>query len=143
MLVASLLKGETPISDWSRAQLVVTAEAWGQREALEPKISGCRRQAAGNAEVRVIAPADAVPVPGPVIGSQREIAGQLVVPWIACARCPRVLGRAHTREPWGGLSYFATYYVLFTPGAVAGTRLLGPSAATESFAALTSCANSQ
>ncbi|MDX3763967.1 hypothetical protein ACWDBO_54895 [Streptomyces mirabilis] len=139
ILVASLLRRETPISDRSRAQLAVTAEVWGQREALEPKIIQCRRHADGDGDVRVIAPADAVSVPGPVIGSQRELAEQLVVPWIACTSCQQVLGRAHTREPWGDLSYLATHYVLFSPGAVARTRLFGPSAANEAFAALISC----
>ncbi|WP_217550206.1 hypothetical protein [Streptomyces sp. GbtcB6] len=40
------------------------------------------------------------------------LTGLVLVPWIACTRCGRILMRAHARERWGDLSYLARHYVI-------------------------------
>ncbi|MFI6090742.1 hypothetical protein [Streptomyces sp. NPDC051218] len=134
LLVSGLLAHETPISETIRAQLSVLAEAWGERERLTPEILQCRG-ADQTAGLKLIEP-DA--------GSAEEVLGEadhdaadfFLVPWIACARCGQVLMRAHTREPWGGLTYLAQHYAITSPDRATVLRMFPPCSATTAFAAL-------
>lgn len=137
-LVSSLLDLDIAIGDGDRARLAVTAEDWGERVALESRILQCPSRPDGSG-VRLVEPVDAEPLPGAAFGHLGTLEGLLVVPWIACVRCGRVLGRAHRREPWGGLSYQAAQFVLYQPGAPEPAVLAGPSAG-EALAALSRCA---
>ncbi|WP_158850779.1 hypothetical protein [Saccharothrix deserti] len=125
-LVSGLVEGGVAISADDHARIAVTAEVWGVREAVEPVLRRCRSRAGG--DVRVIEDGEAMG------GEPFGLADLVVVPWIACTRCGRLLGRAHRREPWGDLSYLPLHYVLFTP-----VRLFGPESAWEAFTALTAC----
>ncbi|MDT3395668.1 hypothetical protein RKE29_03220 [Streptomyces sp. B1866] len=143
MVVSGLLAQDIPIGEDVRAQLAVTAEAWGQREALEERISQCRSADSERLSLRLVASADAVPLDGASLSSAPELAGLLVVPWIACVRCGRLLGRVHLREAWGDLSYLAAHHVLFHPGQAAQTAVFGPMAAQDALAVLTLCPGAQ
>ncbi|MFI0742785.1 hypothetical protein ACH4PU_32590 [Streptomyces sp. NPDC021100] len=68
-----------------------------------------------------------------------ELAGLLVIPWIACVRCGQLLGRAHEREPWGDLSLLPTHYVIVHLREPAQPRLFPPTALREAFATLKAC----
>src|SRR5262245_6589080 len=143
-LVSSLLDLDIAIGDGDRVRLAVTAEDWGERVALESRILQCPARPDGHADggaagVRLIDQVDAEPLPGSAFGHLGSLEELLVVPWIACMRCGRVLGRAHRREPWGGLSYLAAHYVLYQPGRPEPAALAGPSAG-EALAALSRCA---
>ncbi|WP_367048576.1 hypothetical protein [Streptomyces sp. Je 1-332] len=134
LLVSGLLAHETPISETTRAQLSVLAEAWGERERLTPQILQCRGadQIAG---VKLIE-TDGGSVDEVLGEADHDPAGLVLVPWIACARGGRVLMRAHTREPWGGLSYLAQHYAITSPDRAAVLRVFPPSSTTTAFAAL-------
>ncbi|MGW4049149.1 hypothetical protein [Streptomyces sp. NPDC004721] len=143
LVVSNLLAQDIPIGEDVRAHLAVTAEEWGQREALEERIWQCRSADSESLSMRLVASADAVPLNGASLSSAPELAGLLVVPWIACIRCGQLLGRAHKREAWGDLSYLAAYYVLFHPGRAAKTMVFGPTAAQDALTVLTSRPSTQ
>lgn len=143
LVVSGLLAQDVPIGEDIRAQLAVTAEEWGQREALEGRIRQCRSTDSDSLSVRLVALADAVTLNGASLSSAPELAGLLVVPWIACGRCGQLLGRAYKREAWGGLSYLGAHYVLFHPGQAAQTTVFGPMAAQDALAVLTLCPGAQ
>ncbi|MER7767099.1 hypothetical protein [Kitasatospora sp. NPDC096140] len=65
-----------------------------------------------------------------------ELADLLLVPWIECTRCGRVLLRAHSWEPWDDLSYLAEYYVISTSDYDTALRILPYGAVGEAFAEL-------
>jgi hypothetical protein len=136
LVVSDLLSQGIPIREDVRAQLAVTSETWGQREALEDRISQCRSSSDDDLGVRLLAPADAVTQAGTTLSGQPELADLLVVPWITCLRCEQVLGRAHKRESWGDLSF---HYVLFRPGTRTQTRVFNPTAAQDALTVLASC----
>lgn len=115
-LVAGLLAEQTAISERMRAEIAVATEVWGMWTALAPGIQRCLGKSGDDASLRLIEHAGTVPLDGGSIGTDAALAGLLVVPWIACTLCGHTLGRAHTREPWGDLSYLAERYVLFFPG---------------------------
>ncbi|MFJ5711801.1 hypothetical protein [Streptomyces sp. NPDC093105] len=105
VLVSGLVDHRVPIGETDRARISVLAEGWGEREFLTPRILRCR----GDGE------------PSPVRLSEHAEGhdggtGDVLVPWIGCDRCGRVLTRRHTRESWGGLSFVAWSYVI-TSGA--------------------------
>ncbi|MEV1118973.1 hypothetical protein AB0I91_28265 [Actinosynnema sp. NPDC049800] len=118
LLVTGLVDGDVAISGDERAGIAVIAEVWGVRESVEPTLRRCRSRDGGR--VRVV---DGEPVAED---------GLVVVPWLACTGCDRVLGRVHRREPWGDLSYEAVRYVL-------PPRLFGPEEAWAAFTELVSC----
>ncbi|MEU2717269.1 hypothetical protein [Streptomyces sp. NPDC007205] len=144
LVVSGLLARDIPISGIVRAQLVVTSEMWGQREALEERIGRCRSLSDDDSDLRVLVSADAVPLTGASLSDSPELADLLVVPWIVCAPCGQVLGRAHEREPWGDLSFLAAQYVLFRlfrPRVPAQTQVFSPAAVREALTILaSSCA---
>ncbi|WP_326763472.1 hypothetical protein OG978_01715 [Streptomyces sp. NBC_01591] len=127
--IASLLKHQVPISDTVRAEIAVTAEVWGMRTALAPGLGRCLGDHQEDNRLRLIEHADTVPLPGSSVATDAALADLLVVPWIACTRCDRVLARAHSQEPWGDLSYLARHYVLFVPGRSTSTALIATDAA--------------
>jgi hypothetical protein len=139
LLVSGLLAHDIPIRESVRAQLAVTSEMWGQREALEERIGRCRSSSDDDSTIHVLAPADAVPLTGASLSGRPELADLLVIPWITCANCGQVLGRAHEREPWGGLSFLAAHYVLFRLGEIAQTQVFAPTAVRDALAVLASC----
>ncbi|WP_033438845.1 hypothetical protein [Saccharothrix sp. NRRL B-16314] len=123
LLTKALAEGGIPIDGDQRAQVAVTAEAWGVRESLTPALRRCRSRAGG--AVRLID--DDVPLVPP---TSTDL---VIVPWIACALCPETLSRAHLIEPWGDLSYLAEHYVL------SPARLFGPEDVWGAFTALRAC----
>ncbi|MFE0455372.1 hypothetical protein ACFW2D_29725 [Streptomyces sp. NPDC058914] len=139
LIVSGLLALNIAIREDTRALLAVTAEEWGEREVLEERISQCRSLHPDDSGVRVIATTDADPLAGPSLTTEPALADLLVVPWLTCVRCGTVLGRAHSREPWGDLSYLARHYVLFRPAEAAQPTLFGPEAAREAYAAVAAC----
>ncbi|WP_143668030.1 hypothetical protein [Streptomyces carpinensis] len=142
LAVSALLEHDIPISASIRAQLAVASEMWGQREALEERIGRCRADGDVSA-LRLLALADAVPLTGASVSERPELADLLVVPWIRCAVCEQVLGRAHEREPWGGLSFLAARYVLFRPEAPAQAQVFGSTSVWEALTVLASCPGDQ
>ncbi|AKJ08681.1 hypothetical protein ABB07_01085 [Streptomyces incarnatus] len=134
LLVSGILEHQVLISDSVRAQISVLAEAWGEREALTPQILQCR-DGGTPGPVRLIE-GDGSTAPEAMDGAEQDLAGLVLVPWIACARCGQVLMRAHARESWGGLSYLARHYVITTPNRATVLRLFPADAADAAFAAL-------
>ncbi|KOX27509.1 hypothetical protein ADK67_13815 [Saccharothrix sp. NRRL B-16348] len=138
LLMTGLADGDVAIDDDERARIAVTAEVWGVRESVEPALRRCRSRPGGRVRTVEGEPAaDAAMTAGaePLTEAGGEPEADLVVvPWLACADCGRVLGRAHRLEPWGDLSYEALHYVL-------PPRRFGPEEAWEAFTALTACAH--
>ncbi|MFB7011270.1 MULTISPECIES: hypothetical protein [unclassified Streptomyces] len=128
-LVAGLLEHRVPISETVRAEIAVATEVWGMRAVLAPGLGRCLGGHQEDSGLRLIERADTVPLPGSSVATDTALADLLVVPWIACTRCGRVLARAHDREPWGDLSYVARHYLLFVPGRSASTALFAPDSA--------------
>jgi hypothetical protein len=122
-LVTALAEAEIALDGDERAQIAVTAEAWGVREAVTPALRRCRSRDGGG--VRLID--DSEPLVSP------EPTDLVVVPWITCTHCSQTLSRAHRREPWGDLSYQPVHYVL------GPARLFGPEDVWEAFTALSPC----
>ncbi|MER6405755.1 hypothetical protein ABT269_19900 [Streptomyces viridosporus] len=135
-LVAGLLQHQVPISETVRAEIAVAAEVWGMRTALAPGLGRCLGDHQGDSTLRLIEQADTVPLPGSSVATDTALADLLVVPWIACTRCGRVLARAHNQEPWGDLSYLVGHYVLFVPGRSTSTVLFAPDSAWDALAEL-------
>jgi hypothetical protein len=128
-LVAVLLKNQVPISETTRAEIAVAAEIWGVWATLAPGLGRCLSSHRDDTGLRLIEHAETVPLPGSSVGNDTALADLLVVPWIACTRCGQVLARAHSREPWGDLSYLARHYVLFFPGRSTPTGLFASDSA--------------
>ncbi|WP_405868017.1 MULTISPECIES: hypothetical protein [unclassified Streptomyces] len=109
-LVGRLLELGLPIGGLERAELAVMAGQWGMWDPLGARIVACAGEpgllrvfedgARKTLDVRSV-------VPG------RPSAGSVLVPWIGCVGCGVCLGRVHTREKWGGLSFVAESYVVF------------------------------
>ncbi|WP_369246303.1 hypothetical protein [Streptomyces sp. R41] len=124
--------------------MVVTSEMWGQREALEERIGRCRPRSDDDSTLLVLAWADAVPLTAASLSGRPELADLLVVPWITCSQhCGQVLGRAHEREPWGGLSFLAAHYVLFRPEVPAQIQVFGSTAVRDALTVPASCSGGQ
>jgi hypothetical protein len=79
---------------------------------------------------------DASTVPEAVSAVEPDLAGLVLVPWITCTRCGRVLMRAHARESWGDLSCPARHYVITMPNRTTVVRLCPADAADVAFAFL-------
>ncbi|SCD64571.1 hypothetical protein [Streptomyces sp. DvalAA-19] len=135
LLVSGLLSGDVAIGETVRAQISVLTEVWGEREALAPGLRRCRGDGGPGSAVRLIE-RDDVHVGGDTVAAARSLSGLVLVPWIDCARCGRVLMRAHAREPWGDLSFAAGQYVITTPDRTVAVRLLPADAAEEAFTGL-------
>lgn len=79
---------------------------------------------------------DEVLVSGDTVVADRALVGLLLVPWIICTRCDKVLARVHNREAWGDLSYLARHYAITTPDRTVVARLFPADSADEAFASL-------
>ncbi|MEV0183420.1 hypothetical protein AB0I54_29605 [Streptomyces sp. NPDC050625] len=134
LLVSGLLTHQMAISETVRAQIFVLTEAWGEREALAPRILQCRADGAAP-DVKLIED-DGGTVSGATVQAERSLADLVLVPWIICMRCGQVLMRAHDREDWGGLSYRARHYVITSPGRATALQLFSADAVNDAFAAL-------
>ncbi|MGV9309962.1 hypothetical protein ACWENQ_19690 [Nonomuraea sp. NPDC004354] len=134
LLVSGIFTHQTVISETVRAQISVLAEVWGEREALAPRILQCRGDDRPT-RLKVIEH-DGGTVSGATAGTEQDLAGLILVPWIACTRCGQVLMRAHAREAWGDLSYLAQHYVITSPDRATVLRLFPADSADKAFAAL-------
>ncbi|MFP8940228.1 hypothetical protein ACLIYM_02155 [Streptomyces fenghuangensis] len=131
LLVSGLLAHRVPISETVRARISVLAEDWGEREALTPRIPRCRGDG-GVSTVRLIEQ-EGGSAGGPTAGAGPGPAGYVLLPWIACDGCGRVLLRAHDRQRWGGLSFSARHYAITSPDRATVLRTLPAGAAGEAF----------
>ncbi|MFG2843006.1 hypothetical protein ACGF12_07490 [Kitasatospora sp. NPDC048296] len=134
LLVEGLLARQVPIGGADRARISVLAEQWGERERLTPGLLRCPGDSAP-AGVRLLdGERDEAEV---VTGwSEPELADLVLVPWIGCTRCGRILLRAHTWEPWDDFSYLAERYVISTPDCDAALRIFPSDSVGEAFAEL-------
>ncbi|MFJ6846709.1 hypothetical protein ACIQRE_29040 [Streptomyces griseoluteus] len=136
-LVAGLLTHQVPVSETVRAEIAVTAEIWGVRTALAPGLARCLGEDHDDPGLSLIEQAGTVPLPGSSLGTGTALVDLLVVPWIACTRCGRVLARAHAQEPWGDLSYRAWHYVLLLPcRSSTSAEVFGPDSAWDALTEL-------
>lgn len=141
LLVSALLDHEVAISGTDRARISVLTESWGERRTLAPRLLGCRDDGTASHLTLIEGEGEGEGEGddgGPVTvgGAERELAGLVLVPWIACTRCGRLLLRAHARESWGELSYRARQYVITAPDRTTVLRLFPAYSAAEAFHAL-------
>ncbi|MET7986521.1 hypothetical protein [Streptomyces sp. NPDC005281] len=134
VLVSGILAHHALISETVRAEISVLAEAWGEREALTPRILQCPGNGAP-AELKLIEHDDGTDHE-PVDGSGPELAGLFLVPWVGCTRCGQVLMRAHSRESRGDLSYLAHHYVITSPDRATVLRVFPADSVSVGFSAL-------
>ncbi|MGA5816719.1 hypothetical protein ACPC54_02475 [Kitasatospora sp. NPDC094028] len=116
VLVEGLLARQVPISAADRAQISVLLDGWGVRDALTPGLVRCLGD--GGPEPVQLLDGDGDGEEAEVLTgwSEPELAELVLVPWIGCTRCGRVLLRAHRWEDWDDLSYLAEYYVIAPAG---------------------------
>ncbi|MFJ4687637.1 hypothetical protein [Streptomyces sp. NPDC088789] len=138
LLVSGLDDESVPISEETRALLSATAEDWGVREALEAGIAGCRPLPGDASPVRLLRAPETAPLPAGAVAGRPDLSALVLVPWITRTppSCGRLLARAHSREPWGGLSYIAEAYVVLAPEGHGRTLVLDPADAQEAQDAL-------
>ncbi|MGW3510825.1 hypothetical protein [Streptomyces sp. NPDC000994] len=140
LLVSGILNNDVAISETVRAQISVLAEAWGEREALTPRIRQCRGDGQLASVVTLIEQEDVL-VSGDTVLADRSLAGLVLVPWIDCTRCGQFLMRVHAREAWGGLSYLPENYAITTPDRTAVARLFSTDSADKAFTSLLQACN--
>ncbi|KMS76527.1 hypothetical protein ACM01_04905 [Streptomyces viridochromogenes] len=113
LLVGRLVELGLPVGESARTEIAVMAEQWGEWDRLGAAIVACPGEDAQPVSLRVFEDGDEeAPVPLDVLG-ERADPEQVLVPWIACVACGRVLARVHRRQEWGDLSYTAESYVVF------------------------------
>ncbi|MGQ4615287.1 hypothetical protein [Nocardia sp. R7R-8] len=113
ILTQQLIEHQVPISDRTRAEIEVLAEQWGERLARHDEIVACARDSDVGPSIRLLPDESSSPVePGRLGITDSTLTGLLVVPWLECLRCGRVLDRVHAREPWADLRYVADYYTI-------------------------------
>jgi hypothetical protein len=134
LLVSGILGHQVSISDAVRAQISVLAETWGERDTLTPRILQCRDD--GTLGHLKLIEGDVSTIPEAIGGAEQDLAGLVLVPWIACTRCGQVLMRAHARESWGDLSYLSRHYIITTPNRATVLRLFPADSVGVAFAAL-------
>ncbi|MBZ4319951.1 hypothetical protein [Streptomyces huiliensis] len=134
LLVSGILGHQVPISQTVKAQISVLAETWGEREALTRQLLQCQDD--GTPRLVRLIEGDGSTVPEAAGEDGQDLAGLVLVPWIACTRSGRVLMRAHAREGWGGLSYLARYYVITAPDRATVLQLFPAGFARPAFATL-------
>lgn len=133
LLISGILGYQVPISETDKAQISVLAETWGEREALTPQILQCRDE--GRPGPLKLIESDENTVQE-AISEAEDLAGLVLVPWIACTKCGQVLMRAHSRESWGNLSYLAWHYIITTPNRATVLLLFPGDSADAAFASL-------
>ncbi|MEU7075893.1 hypothetical protein AB0B30_37765 [Streptomyces narbonensis] len=107
LLVATLLERQEPISDTVRVEIAVIAERWGVWATLAPGLRRCVGSGPGDGSLKLVDPAGAAPLP--YASADDPL---VVVPWLACTRCDRILARVHHRGGWGDFSHARSRYVL-------------------------------
>ncbi|MFD6391901.1 hypothetical protein [Nocardia sp. NPDC060259] len=113
ILIRQLIEHRVPISDRTRAEIEVLAEQWGERLARHDEIVSCEQDSDVEPSIRLLPDESSSPVdPGRLGITDSNLTGLLVVPWLECLRCGRVLDRVHVMEPWGDLRYLADYYTV-------------------------------
>ncbi|WP_067837189.1 hypothetical protein [Nocardia lijiangensis] len=123
LLTQRLLEHRIPIGDTTRAEIEVLAEQWGERLARHDEIASCVGDSGQDASVRLLSHDRAQPTDPAAVGiTNAVLEGLLVVPWIECPRCGRVLARVHALEPWGDLRYLASYYIVWLPHDAVGSE---------------------
>ncbi|MFJ8627116.1 hypothetical protein ACIRD3_30355 [Kitasatospora sp. NPDC093550] len=133
MLVEGLLARQIPVAAVDRARISVLAEQWGVREQLAPGLVRCLGDG-GPAPLQLLDDGDEAEV---VTGwPEPELAKLVLVPWIGCTRCGRILLRAHAWEPWDDLSFLAEHYVVSTPDRASAQRIFPFDSVSEAFAEL-------
>ncbi|MBQ0983493.1 hypothetical protein KBZ10_02875 [Streptomyces sp. F63] len=136
LLVSSLSRRQVVIDETTRAEIAVVCEAWGMwPRPLGPVLAQCPGEGSGSA-VRLIEDATRAPLPGAAAGLRDQL---LLVPWIRCTGCGRVLARAHIREPWGDLSCAPEEYVILNAALSDTLRLFGPGNGWDALTALRTC----
>ncbi|KJS55790.1 hypothetical protein [Streptomyces rubellomurinus] len=133
VLVEGLLARQVPIGAADRAQISVLLDGWGMRHALTPGLVRCLGD--GGPEPVQLLDGDGEGEEAEVQTgwSEPELAGLVLVPWIGCTRCGRVLLRAHRWEDWDDLSYLAEYYVIAPAGERRALRIFPYDAGQEAF----------
>lgn len=114
LLTQRLRECQVPLGDRTRAEIEVLAEQWGERLARHDEIVLCVRDSDDEESIRLLPDDRSTPVDPAEVGlADSALAGLLVVPWLECVRCGRVLARVHAQESWGDLRYQAAYYVVW------------------------------
>ncbi|MFI1721237.1 hypothetical protein [Streptomyces sp. NPDC020489] len=109
-LVEKLHERRVAVDEFTRAEIAAMAVQWDVWDQLQDDI--------------LALPALALPPPAPPAGRARrgplrvyadmepvEEDGRMVVPWMRCAGCERILSRGHLRTSWGMSSYPSAYLV--------------------------------
>ncbi|MFF2554607.1 hypothetical protein ACFVUS_26640 [Nocardia sp. NPDC058058] len=110
LLTQRLLDHGVPVDDRTRAEIEVLAEHWGERYARHDEIASCVGDPAPEVSIRLVPDDRAEAIEAAI--TDAVFAGRILVPWIECPRCGRVLSRVHSKQPWGGLSAAAEHYIL-------------------------------
>ncbi|MFJ3511087.1 hypothetical protein [Streptomyces luteogriseus] len=116
LLVDRLLGQGTGVGEPAVAELAVMAEQWGEWDWLGARIASLPLAGEEAGGLRVLRDGAEDTRPAGFVLPEHPLAASVLVPWIVCAPCERVLARAHRREEWGGLSFLAEGYVVFGPG---------------------------
>ncbi|WP_158997683.1 hypothetical protein [Streptomyces aureus] len=137
LLVSALLKHQVAIDETTRAEIAIVAEAWGMWPLpLGPLLSQCPGNGTASA-LQLIEDTARSPLPGTTVGLPDHL---LLIPWISCTACGRALARAHTREPWGDLSYTPEQYVILDTDQGVALQVLTQGSGWDALMALrTSC----
>ncbi|MEU6467718.1 hypothetical protein ABZ927_18075 [Streptomyces massasporeus] len=137
LLVDRLLGQGAGVEESARAELAVMAEQWGEWEWLGMRIAALPHVGEEAGRLRVLQDGAEETRPAGFVLPEHPLAVAVLVPWIVCAPCARVLARAHRREEWGALSFLAEGYVVFGPGLAPLVFLReDPGAAWDALAAL-------
>jgi len=133
LLVSSLLQHQVAIDESTRAEIAVLGEAWGMWPLpLAPLLSQCPGNGTASA-LKLIEDTASTPLPGTAVGLPDRL---LLIPWIRCTACGRALARAHTREPWGELSYTPEQYVILNAEQGAAVQVLTQGSGWDALTAL-------
>ena len=115
LLVDRLREQGPGIGESARAELAVMAEQWGEWDWLGVRIAALPHVGEEADRLRVLPDGAEETRPAGFVLPGHPLAEAVLVPWIVCAPCGRVLARAHRREEWGALSFLAEGYVVFGP----------------------------
>lgn len=116
LLVDRLLGQGAGVEESARAELAVMAEQWGEWDWLGARIAALPLVGEVAGRLRVLHDGAEETRPAGFVLPEHPLAASVLVPWLVCAPCERVLARAHRREEWGALSFLAEGYVVFGPG---------------------------
>ncbi|WP_328874618.1 hypothetical protein OHT76_33675 [Streptomyces sp. NBC_00287] len=115
VLVDRLLQQQLTVGESARAELAVMAEQWDVWDHLGAGIAALPCGAGQPARLRVFEDGAQGTTPLRDVLPRHPSTGAVLVPWVTCAPCGRVLARVHEWEEWGALSHRAQAYVVFSP----------------------------